>query len=105
MRAVAEVKLVKAPRRARVLEENEVREPSAVARPVRDDKAQEQTGVLRDEVETQFADDEQRENSQALPAGAHAFGWAVPDQGEVADGSLGPAWWYVSFAILDAMLW
>lgn len=58
--------------------------------------------MLRDKVETQFADDEQRESSQALPAGAHAFGRVVPDQGKVADGSLGPAWWNVSFVMLDS---
>lgn len=88
-----------------VLEEDQVREPLAVAGPVCDDEAQEQTGVLRDEVETHFADDEQGEDSQALFAGALAFGWVVPDQREVADGSLGPAWWYVSIVSLDLVLW
>ena len=78
-----------------------MRETGAVAGPVCDDEAQEQTGVLRDKVETQLADDEQGEDSQALFAGAFAFGWVVPDQGEVDDGSLGPAWWYVSIVSMS----
>jgi len=67
-----------------------MRESGAVLGPVGDDEANEQTGVLRDEVETDFADDEKGEDSQALLAGPLAFGWVVPDQGEVADRSLGP---------------
>jgi len=56
-----------------------MRESGAVLGPVGDDEANEQTGVLRDEVETDFADDEKGEDSQALLAGALAFGWVVPD--------------------------
>lgn len=73
--------------------------------PAGDDEADEQTGVLRDEVETDFADDEQGEDSQALLAGTLAFGWVVPDQGEVTDGSLGPAWWIVSVVTSEKTLY
>lgn len=69
-------------------------------RPVGDDEAHEQTCVLRDEVETDLADDEQGEDSQALLAGTFAFGWVVPDQGEVTDGSLGPTWSHVSMVMV-----
>lgn len=54
-------------------------EPGAVFGPIGDDEADEQTSVLRDEVEAQLAHDEQREDSHALLAGALAFGWVVPD--------------------------
>lgn len=48
--------------------------------------------VLRHEVEAQLACDEEGEDACTLCAGAFAVGWVRPEEWEVADGGLGPAW-------------
>lgn len=63
----------------RILEEDETRERRAVVGEICDYEADEEAGVLRDEVEAKFARDEQGEDPGALHEAAFAVGWVGPD--------------------------
>ena len=56
-----------------------MRERGAVIGEVGDDEAEQQAGVLGDEVEAQFAGDEEGEDSNALHEAAFAVGRVRPD--------------------------